>query len=516
MAVLSRLAIAAGLACSILGQQTPLSAPSSREPAQTAVGGVTADVTKPIVDSETLQASIKIDALMKRAEKLYQIAEKSEHDYNHPTRVIGSAGHKATVKYVLDELKHLGNYYKVSTQEFPVTSGSVHESRLTVGDEVLKSATPMGLTPATKDNEPVTGDLVLIANQGCQPTDFPAQVKGNIALILRGNCPFGDKSSNAGKAGAVAAIIYNTDDDGLNGTLGDPIPEHVATFGIPGVAGKAIANRLSHGETIPATAYIDAELKKINTTNVIAQTSGGDPNNVVALGAHSDSVGEGPGINDDGSGTISLLEVATQLTKYKVNNAVRFAWWAAEEEGLLGSNWYANHLSEEENLKIRLFMDYDMMASPNFAYQIYDSRDKENPAGSQALRDLYIDWYTKQGLNYTFIEFDGRSDYVGFIEHGIPASGIATGAEGIKTEEEAKVFGGVAGAWYDPCYHQLCDDVGNVNTTAFEVNTKLIAHSVATYALSLEDFPKRTEAKTATMAQKKKTPFKYRGPKLVA
>ncbi|KAB5559741.1 hypothetical protein GE09DRAFT_1236058 [Coniochaeta sp. 2T2.1] len=132
----------------------------------------------------------------------------------------------------------------------------------------------------------------------------------------------------------------------------------------------------------------------------------------------------------------------------------------------------ASQLSEEENKKIRAFLDYDMLASPNYAYQIYNSTNEDNPAGSQELRDLYIDWYEAHDLNYTFIEFDGRSDYVGFIRAGIPASGVATGAEGVKTEEEVSKFGGQAGAWYDACYHQLCDDVGNLNLTAWEVNSK--------------------------------------------
>jgi aminopeptidase Y len=246
------------------------------------------------------------------------------------------------------------------------------------------------------------------------------------------------------------------------------------------------------------------------------------------LGAHSDSVTEGPGINDDGSGTISLIEVATQLTKFNVTNCVRFAWWAGEEEGLLGSDYYVYSLPEEENVKIRLFMDYDMMASPNFAYQIYNATNALNPEGSEELRDLYIKWYEDQGLNYTFIPFDGRSDYDGFIRNGIPGGGIATGAEGIKTKKEAEMFGGKAGDWYDPCYHQLCDDVGNVNVTSFVVNTKvstpassrmesiltcfqLIAHSVATYAQSLKGFPKRTLSLKSSAYEKD---VKYHGSKL--
>jgi aminopeptidase Y len=152
---------------------------------------------------------------------------------------------------------------------------------------------------------------------------------------------------------------------------------------------------------------------------------------------------------------------------------VRFAWWAGEEEGLLGSDYYVANLPAEENAKIRLFMDYDMMGSPNFAYQIYDANNDDNPDGSGELKQLYIDWYESQGLNYTFIPFDGRSDYDGFIRNGIPGGGIATGAEGIKTAKEASQFGGVAGDWYDPCYHQLCDDVSNVNLTAWETNTRV-------------------------------------------
>jgi aminopeptidase Y len=333
----------------------------------------------------------------------------------------------------------------------------------------------MGLTPPTKNKEPVHGDLILVDNEGCNSSDFPESLAGNIAFIKRGTCPFGTKSENAGKAGAVAAIVYNYDKDAVSGTLGTPSPNHVATFGLSGEEATPIIEKLQKKERVDAIAYIDAIVEQILTTNIIAQTTLGDPDNCVMLGAHSDSVAEGPGINDDGSGTISLLEVASQLTQFNVTNCVRFAWWAAEEEGLLGSDYYVNSLSKEENQKIRLFMDYDMMASPNFAYQVYNATNAVNPVGSEELRDLYVDWYKEQGLNYTFIPFDGRSDYDGFIRNGIPGGGIATGAEGVKTEEEEKAFGGKAGDWYDPCYHQLCDGVQNVNETAWVVNTKVCA-----------------------------------------
>ncbi|EHK15250.1 uncharacterized protein TRIVIDRAFT_74747 [Trichoderma virens Gv29-8] len=514
MAVLSKLALAASFAlCGVSAagiQQQPLTAPSSLSSShETAVDYS----SKPLIDSEALQNAISIDALVKRAEKFYKFAQTSEEEYGHPTRVIGSSGHEETLNYIANTLLDLGDYYNVSVQEFPVTLSNVFQFRLVLADEVSKSAIPMGLTPPTKDKEPVHGDLVLVKNSGCNASDYPKNVKGNIAFIRRGECAFGDKSIGAGKAGAKAAVIFNTDPEELHGTLGLPVEDHIATFGIDGVEGKKIADKLADGESLDAIAYIDAEVKQIQTVNVLAQTEQGDPDNCVMLGGHSDGVAEGPGINDDGSGSMSVLEVAVQLTKFKVNNCVRFAWWAAEEEGLLGSDFYAENLSEEENQKIRLFMDYDMMASPNFAYQIYNATNAESPAGSEELRNLYVDWYKSQGLNYTFIPFDGRSDYDGFIRAGIPAGGIATGAEAVKTKEEEEMFGGHAGQWLDPCYHQLCDDLGNLNHTAWEVNTKLIAHSVATFALSFEGFPKR-EVESETISAYGQT-MKHHGPKLI-
>ncbi|KAI2617607.1 Zn-dependent exopeptidase [Hypomontagnella submonticulosa] len=469
-------------------------------------------IAKPLVNTSDLQASIKIENLVQHAKDLFILAQLSEPEFGHPTRVIGSDGHGGTLEYIYSAIELLGDYYTISTQPFPAVMGKVYESRLVIGHEVPESASPMSLTPPTAHKEPVYGKLVLVAGEGCDASDYPANVTGNIAFVLRGTCPFGTKSELAGKAGAVAAIIYNHDSGELSGTLGNPTSSHVATFGLSGKDAGPVVERLKAGETVDAIAYIDSQVKQIETRNIIAQTVEGDPDNCVMLGAHSDSVSEGPGINDDGSGSLTLLEVATQLTNFSVNNCVRFAWWAGEEEGLLGSDYYVEVLPEEENLKIRLFMDYDMMGSPNFAYQVYNATNAVNPVGSEQLRDLYVDWYKSQGLNYTFIPFDGRSDYDAFIRNGIPGGGIATGAEGVKTKEEEAMFGGKAGEWYDPCYHQLCDDVGNVNSTAWLLNTKLVAHSVATYAVSFDGFPERSSVAASNYNDK---PTKYHGHRLI-
>ncbi|KAL7655863.1 Aminopeptidase Y [Aspergillus niger] len=448
---------------------------------------------KPLISSPLLQEQVKAENLLDRARQLYKIAELGEDEYNHPTRVIGSKGHLGTLDYIYSTLTDLGDYYTVVNQSFPAVSGNVFESRLVLGHDVPKSATPMGLTPPTRNKEPVYGSLVAVSNLGCEASDYPSNLKGAVAFISRGSCPFGTKSQLAGKAGAVAAVIYNNERGDLSGTLGNPTPDHVATFGISDADAAPVLEKLNKGEKVDAIAYVDAIVETIHTTNIIAQTADGDPNNCVMLGGHSDSVAEGPGINDDGSGTLTLLELATLLTQFRVKNCVRFAWWAAEEEGLLGSDYYVSVLTPEENRKIRLFMDYDMLGSPNFAYQVYNATNAVNPEGSEELRDLYTEFYEDHGFNYTYIPFDGRSDYDAFIRHGIPGGGIATGAEGIKTVEEADMFGGVAGQWYDPCYHQICDTVANVNLTAWEWNTKLVAHSIATYAKSFDGFPERSD-----------------------
>lgn len=458
----------------------------------------------PLVDSQQLQDLITADALNASAIDLYEIAQASTYKYGHPTRVIGSVGHWKTVGYIMGELKKLKHYYKYHTQSFKALDGKVFYYTLSINKTAVDQVAPFQLTPPVH----VTGVLYPVKNKGCSVDDYEGFVaKGmpKIALIERGECPFGVKSSIAGLVGAKAALIYDNESDTAltPGTLGTPTNSTVGTLAIQRQLALELIDSIASGAEIITKIDIAAYVGLVKTVNIIAETIHGDHDNVVALGAHSDSVAAGPGINDDGSGTISLLNVAKQLSNFQINNAVRFAWWSAEEEGLLGSNYYTDTLTPEENSKIRLFMDYDMMASPNFEYQVYDGSNTMNPNGSENIKNLYIDWYEEKGLNWTLIPFDGRSDYVGFIEHGIPGGGIATGAEG-KNSLNGKVL--------DKCYHQLCDDLTNLAWDAFLVNTKLIAHSVATYSKDLSDFPAR---EPFVGSSSMKTNFKYRGDFLV-
>ena len=244
------------------------------------------------------------------------------------------------------------------------------------------------------------------------------------------------------------------------------------------------------------TARIDVRVQvdpDRKTYNVIAETRGGDPDDVVMVGAHLDSVPEGPGINDNGSGSATVLEVARQLARERVKprNKVRFAWWGAEELGLLGSEHYVQSLSEAEREKIAPYLNFDMVGSPNFVRLVYDGDNSAfgedegaapAPEGSAAIEDLFTDYFQSRKLATEETAFDGRSDYGPFIDAGIPAGGLFTGAEGIKTREQARVYGGKAGVAYDPCYHEECDDLSNLSRRALDQMSDAVAHAVLTYA----------------------------------
>ena len=211
-------------------------------------------------------------------------------------------------------------------------------------------------------------------------------------------------------------------------------------------------------------------------------------------GAHLDSVIEGPGINDNGSGSAALLETALLMANLNPENTLRFAWWAGEEQGLLGSADYVAGLSPAERDSIALYMNYDMVGSPNYIFMVYDADQSTFPApegvpipaGSAAIEDLYESYYTAIGEPYDDTEFSGRSDYEAFILAGIPSSGLFTGAEEIKTEEQEAIWGGTAGEQFDPCYHEECDTINNIDRHALAVNSDLIAFAALTFAYSTE------------------------------
>jgi Zn-dependent M28 family amino/carboxypeptidase len=323
---------------------------------------------------------------------------------------------------------------------------------------------------------------------GCEAGDFAGFPAGNIALIQRGTCTFAAKAQNAQAAGASAVIIFNQGNDPTRegliiGTL-LPFTAAIPVVGASFADGAALAQAGSQASiNVPAP-------ENITLNNVIAESKSGNANNVVMAGAHLDSVAAGPGINDNGSGSAVLLEVAEQMSKVKPWNKVRFAWWGAEEAGLVGSTAYVNDLSQAQRDKIALYLNFDMVGSPNHVFFVYDGDDSDGvgagpgPAGSAQIEKTFERYYDSVGESFLGTDFDGRSDYGPFIAAGIPSGGLFTGAEGIKTAAQAAIWGGTAGQQYDPCYHLACDTFDNNNDHALDVNSDAIAYATLQYAMS--------------------------------
>lgn len=213
--------------------------------------------------------------------------------------------------------------------------------------------------------------------------------------------------------------------------------------------------------------------------NLVADWPGGDPEHVVMTGAHLDSVSAGPGINDNGTGSAAILEAALAWASSgnTPRNHLRFAWWGAEEQGLLGSNRYMATLPTADKDRIDLYMNYDMVGSPNPGYFVYD----DNAAGNGA-RDSMTAYYTSKGIPWEYIDVQGRSDHASFRSYGIATTGMYSGGEVVKTSAQAQKWGGTAGTAFDPCYHRSCDTISNINSTALDRNLDMIGHMVWLYA----------------------------------
>ncbi|TGA99061.1 M28 family metallopeptidase, partial [Streptomyces sp. MZ04] len=229
--------------------------------------------------------------------------------------------------------------------------------------------------------------------------------------------------------------------------------------------------------------------------NLIADWPGGDPNKVLMAGAHLDSVTSGPGINDNGSGSAGVLETALAVSRAQLEPTrhLRFAWWGAEELGLVGSKYYVNNLPATERSKVSGYLNFDMIGSPNPGYFVYD----DDPTIEKTFKDYYA------GLNVpTEIETegDGRSDHASFKNVGIPVGGLFTGASRTKTSAQAQKWGGTAGQAFDRCYHSSCDTASNINDTALDRNSDAIAHAIWTLGTDTPVPPGDTYENTADVA----------------
>jgi len=476
-------------------------------------------------DAVRLRRAVDADGIKEHLKDLQDIA--LAHDGN---RASGQPGYDASVDYVEDVLDDAG--YDITRQEFDFDAFDVNAptelEQVAPNPTVYEEGTHFQIMDYSGSGSPTANvtnvDLVLppapaanTSTSGCEASDFAGFPSGNIALMQRGSCDFGLKAVNAANAGAVGAIIFNEGQPGrtavVAGTLGDFRP------GIPTVGMTfELGNELAGTAGLRLRMFTDTTITPTTTENLLAETPGGDPDNVVIAGGHLDSVPEGPGINDNGSGTMALLEIAQQIDRLNIKpkNKIRFAFWGGEEAGLRGSNHYVADISDEEFEKIALYLNFDMIASPNFVRFVYDGDGSafgiEGPPGSDHIEESFTDSFARRGLESEETEFSGRSDYLAFINAGVPAGGLFSGAEVPKTEEQEEIYGGVAGLPYDPCYHQPCDTYFNISDSALNQFSDAMAQVIAWYGRSTAGLEEDEEAGATAFGRKAARGMTFQGP----
>jgi Zn-dependent M28 family amino/carboxypeptidase len=413
---------------------------------------------------------------------------------NGGNRAAGTAGYDRSAEYVSEQLAKAG--YQVRFEEFefpffqersppvlvvkaadgsqePASSGAVRTLANSGSGEVTTRLRAVSLNLGAEP--PAT------SASGCEAGDFKDFEPGTVALIRRGTCQFATKVDNAVAAGAVGVIIMNEGTEGRKDAFSGQLTKSppVPVVGIPYALGHTLGVEAQTGRVTVHLA-VDAVAGKRLSHNVIAETTGGGDADWIVVGAHLDSVPEGPGINDNGSGTAAVLEAALQLAQEPAQGRrpVRFAFWGAEERGLIGSRHHVDALSEEERRRIALYINLDMVGSPNFTRYVQGPATARDGPAALARRELVAE-FRDRGLNIeerTGTRFG--SDDSSFSQKGIPTVGLYTGAGGSKSANQASLFGGTAGRPFDPCYHQACDTIDNIDRGVLEQNAQALQRAL--------------------------------------
>ncbi len=399
----------------------------------------------------------------------------------HPSRNSGEPGYKASADYVAKVMQDAG--YDVTIQPYKFTyyayinKPSLRQTAPAVHDYALSDDWNPGQSTGTASAivEPAGGFVLpptptSSSTSGCAAADFTGFTSGRIALIQRGGCNYGVKVLNAQGAGASGVIIFNEGNPGrtavISGGLVDAqgnqiiptIPVAFTSFDTGNRLNTEYQQFLAGGAAAP---HVDLSIQAVvnpnaDDYNVIAESKGGDPNHVVVVDAHLDAI-YGAGMLDNASGSATILDIAKQMSKVKPLNKLRFIWFGGEELGLLGSKYYVNNLSPTDLGRIGYDLDADVTATPNYIIGVLDPAAPDFfgrtvtttfPDGvyepSKVARDQAAAYFDSIGLNHEFLSPVG-TDAFSFNAAGIPASGLLTGQDCCKSQDEVNLFGGSLG-----------------------------------------------------------------------
>ncbi|SDM68030.1 M28 family peptidase [Allokutzneria albata] len=372
-------------------------------------------------------------------------------------RIGGTPSERRAADYVAGVLRRLR--YDVTLQPFPVADKYLADISV-VGDRGPKWQT--GASPQGKLDVTVSGAVVDI---GKGTPEELAHVRGQIAFV-----PDSQTNSTvpqlAVEAGAIAVLLARkgTPERKLGAftpTLPAPLP--VPVLGLAQIQGERLGQRLAAGPvrlSLTATHH-----KNLTSYNVLAERPATLPNpegKVVMISAHYDSVPGSPGANDDGSGTALCLELARVLRHLPTQQAVRFALWGSEEQGLIGSRHYVKQLSDAEAKRITGCFQNDMVATswdPAVVYWLLSvdgGNNNTTSAVAGAAQRLGYQPRTKGPVAR------GSSDHVPFHERGIASANFSWRGE-------------TGPALLEPTYHTPEDTIAaNVSSERLQVSLELI------------------------------------------
>ena len=389
---------------------------------------------------------------------------------NGGTRAAGTAGYARSVDYVARQLRKAGYRPRRNTfsfRYFRETQPTVFE-RVGPGPSARSYRSgPDFVTMRYSGGGNVAGRVAAVdissASSGCEDSDFAGFTSGSVALMKRGACPFSQKARLAEARGAAAALIAN---DGSPGRTAPISATLIGTSSIPVlIVSSEVASELARQALIgpvQVRIVLTVATTSVRAVNVIADLPG-RRKGVVLLGAHLDSVANGPGINDNASGSAAVLEIARQARRLHIRprHGLRFAFWGAEELGLIGSTAYVEGLRSSQRAQILDVINLDMVGSPNFGRLVYSGDGA--PRGSQRIESLFRAYFAGRRLPVDEVGLGGGSDHAAFARAGIAVGGLFTGADELKSAELAQRFGGEAGRSFDSCYHKACDTVANID-----------------------------------------------------
>jgi Zn-dependent M28 family amino/carboxypeptidase len=419
--------------------------------------------------AERLARAVTTEGLHTHLAALQRIA-----DENGGTRASGTPGYDASVEYVTEQLRHAGYEPQLQRVRYTDSHALAPPELARVSPDPLPYRYPddfvsLRYSGSGEVEAPLETVDAYSETSGCDSADFDDFDTGAIALVRRGGCFFSEKVRNAIAAGAAGVIVFNDGSPGHEGPIEATLvrPVEVPALSLANQLGETLARQADSGP-VRMRVQTSVEVSRTEAANVLADLPGAAKGAPLLLGAHLDSIESGPGINDNGSGVATLLELAAQARKLGVQpqRPVRFAFWAGEEAGEFGSRKYVKSLDDPIH-DVASVVNLDMVGSPNPEPYVYE--------GDHAIQDALSDAVREEGLDPVPVDLEGRSDHAPFQAAGIPSGGLFTGADEPAPD----------GKPHDSCYHRACDTVDNVDLAILEKMADALARAVWSLTASL-------------------------------